>query len=277
MRSARAGKSRIKASHGSRARDNGVPSERAPADAPTAAPDAPPDGHAAAPAAGSVTGPQSNGSHAGTGRSGADGAGAPGTGADGPGAPGSGPGSPGVPRGGSGGRRGGAGFSSLKNWRVRSRLLLLIAIPTVTALVLGGVRIASATQSALSFQRAEQRAVLAADVTQLVQRLETERDQTVYFIALGSSGRPGYLIPLPASKSSVAIKQYQSKRSAAVQQYQVIQAFYRQTDQAIAHFHALLAQYHNAYSSAAEQRVSSALAGLGDLRYLRYASTRTQL
>ncbi len=233
-----------------------------------AAPDeheAAPNGRPAAPAAGPGTGPQSDGSRAGTARSAADGAGAPGTGAGGPGGPGS-PGVPGSGLGGPGGRRGGAGLSSLKNWRVRSRLLLLIAIPTVTALVLGGLRIASATQSALAFERAEQRAVLAADVTQLVQRLETERDQTVYFIALGSSGRPGYLAPLPASK-----------RSGAIQQYRVMQAFYRQTDQAIAHFHALLAQYHNAYSSAAEQRVSSAVAGLDDLRYLRYASTRTQL
>jgi len=160
---------------------------------------------------------------------------------------------------------------------VRSRLLLLIAIPTVTALVLGGVRIASATQSALAFQRAEERAVLAADVTQLVQQLETERDQTIYYIALGASGRPGYLAPLPASKSRAAIQQYRSKRSGAVQQYRVIQAFYRQTDQAITHFHTLLAQYHGAYTSAAQQRVSSALAGLDQLRYLRYASTHTQL
>ena len=32
---------------------------------------------------------------------------------------------------------------ALKNWRVRSRLLLLIAIPTVTAVMLGGIRIGS--------------------------------------------------------------------------------------------------------------------------------------
>ncbi len=270
---ARAGKFRIKAGHGQRARGNGVPDGGATApDVPVAVPyehEAPPNGHAAA--AGPVTGPESNGSSAGAGQ----------RGADGPGVPGSVPGGP-------GGRRGGAGRSSLKNWRVRSRLLLLIAIPTVTALVLGGVRIASATQSALAFQRAEERAVLAADVTQLAQRLETERDQTIYFIALGiGSGRPGYLIPPPpppASKSAAAIKkhaaaikQYNSQRAPAVQQYKVIQAFYRQTDQGIANFRALLARYHNAYASAAEQRVSSAVAGLDDLRYLRYASTRTQL
>ncbi|HET7245566.1 MAG TPA: nitrate- and nitrite sensing domain-containing protein, partial [Streptosporangiaceae bacterium] len=224
--------------------------------------EAPPNGHAAVPGAGSVTSPESNGSHAGTGQNGATGPGAPGTGADAPGAPGS----PGIPRRGLGRRDGGAGRASLKNWRVRSRLLLLIAIPTVTALVLGGVRIASATQSALSFQRAEERAVLAADVTQLAQKLETERDQTIYYISLGGGGRAGYMAPVPASK-----------RPGPIQQYHVIQAFYGQTDQAIAQFRALFAQYHGAYASGAEQRVSSALAGLDALRYLRYASTQTHL
>ena len=57
----------------------------------------------------------------------------------------------------------------------------------------------------------------------------------------------------------------------------MVQAFYGQTDQAVAHFHALLAQYRGAYTSAGEQRISSALAGLGNLRYLRFASTQTQL
>ena len=241
--------------------------------APTGQHEAPPNGHSAAPGAGSFTGTQSNGSHAGAGQNGASGAGALGTGTDSPDAPGS----PGAPRSGSGGRGGGAGRASLKNWRVRSRLLLLIAIPTVTALVLGGVRIASATQSALSFQRAEERAVLAADVTQLAQKLETERDQTLYFIALGGSGRPGYLAPPPASKGAAAIKQYNSKRAPAVQQYQVIQVFYGQTDQAIARFRALLAQYHGAYAAGAGQRVSSALAGLDNLQYLRKTSTQTRL
>ena len=163
-------------------------------------------------------------------------------------------------------RRGGGSRSSLKNWRVRSRLVLLIAIPTVTALVLGGVRISSAVQSALAFQRAEERAVIAADTTQLVQRLETERDQTIYYIALGSSGRAGYL-----SKASAPA------RSGAIQQYRVMQAFYRQTDQAIAHFRALLAQYRDAYSTASQQRVTAAVAGLDNLPYLRASSTLTFL
>jgi len=203
VKGTKTGKSRSKANRGQRARGSGAPNAYAPSpDQHTAAPDgpgAPANGHAAAfgghetssnghaAPPGSTNGAEANGSAVGTGQAGA--------------------GHPRV-RGNGPGGRGGAGRASLKNWRVRSRLLLLIAIPTVTALVLGGVRIASATQSALAFQRAEERAVLAADVTQLVQQLETERDQTIYFIASGSSGRPGYLAPPPASKSAAAIKQY---------------------------------------------------------------------
>src|SRR5580698_9086240 len=50
---------------------------------------------------------------------------------------------------------------ALKNWRVRSRLLLLITIPTLTAVVLGGTDIVSSVQGALTFQRLEQPARLS--------------------------------------------------------------------------------------------------------------------
>ncbi len=150
---------------------------------------------------------------------------------------------------------------------MRSRLLLLIAIPTLTGLVLGGARIASSVQSALAYQRAEQRAVLTSEITQLAQRLETERDQTVYYIALGSNGRAGEL-----SKAAPA-----AANSGAAHQYQVIQAFYRQTDQALAQFRALLAQFRGAYSSATQQDVAPTLAELNGLQYLRQASTKTLL
>ena len=150
---------------------------------------------------------------------------------------------------------------------MRSRLLLLIAIPTVTALAFGGVQVASAIQSALAFQRAEERAVLASDITQLAQVLETERDQTIYYIAQGSGGRAGDL----SSTASAAT------RSGAAQQYKAIRAFYGQTDQAANHFRALLAQYDGAYSGVAQQEVSAAVDGLDTLHYLRLGSTRTLL
>src|ERR1022692_4859344 len=42
---------------------------------------------------------------------------------------------------------------ALKNWHVRSRLLLLVSIPTATAVAFGGIRIASAVQSASMVSR----------------------------------------------------------------------------------------------------------------------------
>src|SRR5215472_5835055 len=136
---------------------------------------------------------------------------------------------------------------ALKNWRVRSRLLLLIAIPTVTALVLGGVRVTSAIQSALAFQRAEQRAVLASDITQLAQQLESERDQTIYYIALGSQGRAAAL-STPGVFAHMSPAAEKAARHAAAAQYQIIQAFYRQTDQSAAQLRARLSQFDGAYT-----------------------------
>ena len=165
---------------------------------------------------------------------------------------------------------------ALKNWRVRSRLLLLIAIPTVTALVLGGIRVTSAVQSALAFQRAEQRAVLAADITQVAQRLESERDQTHYYIALGSQGRAAAL-SAPGVFARMSPAKKKSARQAAAAQYRIIQAFYGQTSQAAAQLRARLAQFNGAYTGVAQQEVFSAVSGLNMLPYLRYGSTRTQL
>ena len=209
------------------------------------------------------TAPEAAGDHGGTGSAfGRDGAeAAPGLS---PGAPGgaargggNGDGQPPVPGARSTSRR------ALKNWRVRSRLLLLIAIPTVAALVLGGFRVSSAVASALAFQRAEQRAVLASDITVLAQRLETERDQTIYFIALGGAGRAGVLARPAGGAGAAALG--------------VIRAFYRQTDAAAGALRAQLAQFRGAYAGVGGQEVSSALAGLGALRFLREASAGTRL
>jgi signal transduction histidine kinase len=82
---------------------------------------------------------------------------------------------------------------ALKNWRVRSRLLLLITIPTVTAVVLGSTYIASAVQNAVVYQRVETLSNLSYDLTGLASHLEDERDQTMEFIGQGSAGRLGLL------------------------------------------------------------------------------------
>jgi signal transduction histidine kinase len=83
---------------------------------------------------------------------------------------------------------------ALKNWRVRSRLLLLIIIPTLTAVVLGGTYIVTSVQNALVDQRVETLANFSFDVTSLAAHLEDERDQTMEYIGLPlDQGRDGTL------------------------------------------------------------------------------------
>ncbi len=82
---------------------------------------------------------------------------------------------------------------ALKNWRVRSRLLLLIIIPTLTALVLGGTYIVTSWESAVTYQRVLQLANLSSAVTRLAGHLEDERDVTVQYISqAGSSDRAAF-------------------------------------------------------------------------------------
>ena len=61
------------------------------------------------------------------------------------------PGGPGPAR-----QPGSSSRRALKNWRVRSRLVLLIAIPTLTAVVLGGAGILSYARSATALGRVQQ-------------------------------------------------------------------------------------------------------------------------
>jgi signal transduction histidine kinase len=102
---------------------------------------------------------------------------------------------------------------SLKNWRVRSRLLLLIIIPTLTAVVLGGSRIVTSVQSALAYQRVEQLANMSYDVTGLAARLEDERDQTLEYIGEGAAGRAGTLSHNTASTAPQSLQVVEQQQS----------------------------------------------------------------
>jgi signal transduction histidine kinase len=79
----------------------------------------------------------------------------------------------------------------LRNWRVRSRLVLLIAIPTTTAVALGAVSIVSSWQSAVADQRTETLASDSTKICQLAYQIEAERDAIVWYIAAGVNGRAG--------------------------------------------------------------------------------------
>src|SRR5262245_19876680 len=85
----------------------------------------------------------------------------------------------------------------LRNWRGRSRLVLLIAIPTATAVALGASSIVSSWKTAVDYQRVAQLASLSADVTRLAYDLEYERDNTVWYVAMNTSpsGKPFAVMP----------------------------------------------------------------------------------
>jgi signal transduction histidine kinase len=103
----------------------------------------------------------------------------------------------------------------LRNWRVRSRLVLLIAIPTATAVALGGISIVSSWRSAVNYQRVARLANLTAKITRLAYELEYERDNTVWFIAMKTG---------PNGISSTKLS------DAAKSQLQVVTKQYKYTD-----------------------------------------------
>ncbi|GLU46201.1 sensor histidine kinase [Nocardiopsis ansamitocini] len=70
-----------------------------------------------------------------------------------------------------------------RNWRVRSRLVALIVIPTAAALLLGGLRISENVLVTLTHERIESMADLGADVVTLANELGTERLLTAAYIA----------------------------------------------------------------------------------------------
>jgi len=86
---------------------------------------------------------------------------------------------------------------------VRSRLLLLITIPTLTSVVLGGTYIATSVGNALSDQRVEALANMSSDVTGLAAHLENERDDAMTYIGQGLNGRQGVLGGATAGSNAV--------------------------------------------------------------------------
>jgi signal transduction histidine kinase len=148
---------------------------------------------------------------------------------------------------------------------VRSRLVLLIAIPTLTAVVLGGTGILSYARSASADGRVQQLARLSSDITVLAQRLEDERDQTVYYIGLGAPGGR----PLDAGKGPVP--------PLAKAQFGAVQQAYAQTGKSVAAVDDELAGIDGSFSDQAQQEASTARTALADLTFLRRSAATTDL
>ena len=74
---------------------------------------------------------------------------------------------------------------SLSNWRVRWRLIAIIAVPTVTALVLGAIQINNSVDNYAAFKRVQTLANLNALVVTATGQLADERDDMAGYVASG--------------------------------------------------------------------------------------------
>ncbi|HEX6521669.1 MAG TPA: nitrate- and nitrite sensing domain-containing protein [Streptosporangiaceae bacterium] len=152
---------------------------------------------------------------------------------------------------------------ALKNWRVRSRLFLLVIIPTVTAVAAGGIFIATSVQSALVLQRVQTLANLSGKITGLVQALQTEREDTVRFIVLG--GDDGGRGALPSSTPPPG-----PELSLLAQDYGISTGWADQVK-------SLAGGVDGSYSALAQQDTQAAVTAIGNLPAIRAAATGTQL
>jgi signal transduction histidine kinase len=150
----------------------------------------------------------------------------------------------------------------LKNWRVRSRLLLLITIPTLVAVVLGAVYIVTSVQNELSYQRVVQLSNLSSTVTSMAYWLESERDQTIVYIASGASGRQAALV---------------GNAAAAKGEYQPVQEQWNDGNPWIARARQQLAGIGSSFPAQVQQEAQNITGLLERIPELRAAATKTEL
>ena len=79
------------------------------------------------------------------------------------------------------------GALRMRNWPVSTRLIAVIVLALLMGLVFGGLRVASAADSAAQFGGVSQLADLGQQVTGLVQALEDERDKTTGLLPITSA------------------------------------------------------------------------------------------
>ncbi|WP_344057114.1 sensor histidine kinase [Sphaerisporangium rubeum] len=83
---------------------------------------------------------------------------------------------------------------ALRNWRVRTRLIALILVPTLVAVLLGGLRVYGSIQSASEYERLRTVAEFGINLADLVHEIDLERDLSVRFVANGRRGNQARLL-----------------------------------------------------------------------------------
>jgi hypothetical protein len=155
---------------------------------------------------------------------------------------------------------------SLRDWRVRSRLLLLIAVPVLVAVVFGGVAIVSSLRTAQSYQQVQRLAVLAGDATTLSEALQNEREDMVTFVAMGTQGG-----------RANALSPNASVRAGASDELSLLQSDYKVSDRAADQVKSLADTIGGSYPALAQTQAQAAVTAISDLPALRAASTTTRL
>jgi signal transduction histidine kinase len=148
---------------------------------------------------------------------------------------------------------------ALKNWRLRSRLVLLVIIPTLTAVAAGGIFIASSVGSALLDQRVLTLANLSGKITGLVQALQNEREDTVQYIVLGSGNGGRAASPSSATPPTEEL-------SLLRQDYAVTTSWANQVK-------ALADGINGSYPTLTQQDVQAAITAIDNLPAIRAAAT----
>ena len=155
------------------------------------------------------------------------------------------------------------GRRALKNWRVRSRLVLLVVIPTLTAVVGGGFFIASSVHSAVVDGRVVTLATLSGRTTGLVDALQTERQDTVRYIVLGNTG---------GGRGSSA-----KSPISAEPELTLLAQDYATTNRWASQVKTLAGGVGGSYPALAQQDAKSALTVIGNLSSIRATATGTRL
>jgi signal transduction histidine kinase len=131
---------------------------------------------------------------------------------------------------------------ALGNWPVSWRLFGVIALTLVMGLILGGLRVAAAADSAAQFSRVSQLASLGQQVTVLVQDLENERDETCGKIAVSMA---------------------------------TLEPWYKATDGAAATVQSLAAGINGSFPTLIQQKVATVRAAIAGLDKLRETAQNT--
>jgi signal transduction histidine kinase len=82
----------------------------------------------------------------------------------------------------------GGSLLRMRNWRLRTKVIAVIVVPTLTALALGGLRAAGDLDRAAEFRQTVAQVDLARNVTLVVHEMQKERDLAVAWVAANREG-----------------------------------------------------------------------------------------